>query len=272
MRFSVLTPTYNRAHTLGRVYESLCAQTFHDFEWVIVDDGSTDQTKELVGSWKPFFPVRYFWKANGGKHSAVNLGVKVAAGEFVLIFDSDDRCVPDALERFDHHWQQIPAPGRFAALGVLCRTPEGALVGRPYQASPIDAFTLKDAIRYAAGREGWGIIRTDVLRQFPYPEGERFVIEGLVWNRVLRQYAVRFVNEPLRIWYPTRGGLSDSWRDLLLSSPEATRTYYRELFLSPAPWTVRLKALANYCRFAALTAQRRLSKAWGRSMVSKDSR
>lgn len=238
---------------------------------MIVDDGSTDQTKELVESWKPSFPIRYFWKPNGGKHSAVNLGVNVAAGEFVLIFDSDDRCVPDALERFDHHWRQIPAPARFAALGVLCRTPEGAPAGTPYPASPIDAFTLKDAIRCTDGKEGWGIIRTDVLRQFPYPEGERFVIEGLVWNRMLRQYAVRFVNDPLRIRYLTPGGLSSTSMDLLVSSPKATLTYHRELFLSPAPWMVRLKALANYCRFAALTTERKLSKAWGRNMASKDS-
>src|SRR5579883_1323984 len=116
MRFTVLTPTYNRVGYLGRVYESLCAQTFRDFEWIIVDDGSTDGTQELVSSWKPFFPIRYTWKPNGGKHTAVNVGVAMAAGEFTLILDSDDHCIPHTLERLDYHWKQISNPERFAVL------------------------------------------------------------------------------------------------------------------------------------------------------------
>src|SRR2546423_7154708 len=120
MRFTVLTATYNRAHLLPRVYESLCAQTFRDFEWVIVDDGSTDGTRELVSSWHEDFPIRYFWKPNGGKHTAVNLGVQEAAGQFIVILDSDDRLIPDTLERLDYHWKQIPDPRQFAFLVCLC--------------------------------------------------------------------------------------------------------------------------------------------------------
>src|SRR5579859_6080469 len=120
MRFTVLTPTYNRAHMLGSVYQSLCAQTLPDFEWIIIDDGSTDRTRDMVVTWKPFFPIRYFWKPNGGKHTAINKGVAEARGEFVLFFDSDDTCVPQTLERFDYHWRQIPDPAGFASLSCLC--------------------------------------------------------------------------------------------------------------------------------------------------------
>src|SRR5437762_2817315 len=98
MIFTVFTPTYNRAGTLPRVYESLKAQTFRDFEWIIVDDGSADSTQELVQSWigDLDFPIRYFRQQNQGKHVAVNLGVKEARGEFFLNLDSDDACVPEA--------------------------------------------------------------------------------------------------------------------------------------------------------------------------------
>jgi glycosyltransferase involved in cell wall biosynthesis len=264
MRFTVLTPTYNRAHTLGRVYGSLCAQTFHDFEWVIVDDGSTDRTRELVAPWKPFFAIRYFWKPNGGKHTAVNLGVSLAEGEFILIFDSDDRCVPDALERFDHHWRQIPHPSRFACLVAACSTPEGRPLSEPYPSEYVDAHSLEETLRYGAGGERWGIVRTDVLRQFPYPEGERYAIEALVWNRIARKYAIRFLNESLRIYYPTSGGIADTGMELLASSPRATLTYYGELFLSPIPLRLRLKAGANFCRFAVLAAGSKLSSVWRR--------
>src|SRR5258708_9558944 len=257
MRFTILTPTYNRAHTMGKVYESLCVQTFSDFEWVIADDGSTDGTKELVATWKPVFPIRYFWQANRGKHTAMNLGVAKAAGEFVLFFDSDDSCIPTTLERFDYHWRQIPDPARFANLSCLCRRPDGSIVGKPYPADCVDAFSFADQLRYRSA-ERWGIIRTDVLREFPWPEGVRYAAEGLVWNRMSRKYAARFVNEALRIYEPNPHGVSSNVTALRRASPKATLMYYRELALSPAPLLVRLRGAANLCRFAAIEAGRRL--------------
>src|SRR5260370_20275536 len=90
MRFTVLTATYNRAHLLGDTYQSLCAQIFRDFEWLIIDDGSTDGTRGLVSSWKPFFPILYFWKLNSGKHTALILAGKLAAVEFIPELDSHE--------------------------------------------------------------------------------------------------------------------------------------------------------------------------------------
>lgn len=89
--FTVFTPTYNRAHTLLRVFSSLQAQTFQDFEWLIVDDGSTDGTEELIKHWgsESHFPVRYFKQENRGKHVAFNRGVREATGQFFLPLDSD---------------------------------------------------------------------------------------------------------------------------------------------------------------------------------------
>jgi glycosyltransferase involved in cell wall biosynthesis len=266
MRFTVLTATYNRAHLLGRVYECLCSQTFREFEWVIVDDGSSDGTKDIVATWKPFFPIRYFWKPNGGKHTAVNLGVKMAEGELVVIFDADDRCIPTALERFDYHWRQIPDSSKFANLACLCRTSAGAIIGKPFPGAPVDALTFADQMRYRySGRwggssEGWGISRTDVLREFPYPEGERYAPEALVWNRISRKYATRFINEPLRIYEPNPNGITRSVTKLRASSPKATLTYYRELGMSPAPILLRLRAALNYVRFAVIATPRRFRK------------
>lgn len=251
MRFTVMTPTFNRAHTLSKVYESLCAQTFHDFEWIIVDDGSTDATKELVSAWKAFFPIRYFWKPNGGKHTAMNRGISEAKGEFALFADSDDRFKANALERFDYHWRQIPDPSRFANLSCLCCRPDGSIVGSSYPAEYVDAFRYADQLRYRKA-ERWGINRTDILRKFPWPDDERYVTEGLVWNRISREYAARFVNEALRIYEPNPNGISHNATALRLSSPRSTLAYYRELALSPAPISQRVRAALNFCRFAAL--------------------
>jgi len=269
MRFSVVTATYNRAHTLGSVYESLFAQTFRDFEWVIVDDGSTDRTSELVASWKADFPLRYFWKPNGGQHTAENLGVAKAAGEFVLFFDSDDRCVPTTLERFDYHWRQIPDPAHFANLSCLCITPSGSLVGDPYPADCVDAYTFKEQLRFR-NCERWGINRTDVLREFPFPEGERYLPRGVVWNRISRKYAARFFNEPLRIYEIHSDSINSHIRKLQLSSPRGTLMFYRELVLAPAPLSQRLRAAVNYCRLTLHLAVHRFREYFVRSAKRND--
>jgi glycosyltransferase involved in cell wall biosynthesis len=241
------------------VYESLCAQTFRDFEWLVVDDGSGDGTRELVASWKPFFPIRYAWQQNRGKHTAMNLGVKMAAGEFVLFFDSDDRCIPTALERFDYHWRQIPDPSRYANLSCLCCRPDGTIVGKPYPAPYVDAISFADQLRYR-NVERWEINRTDVLRQFPWPEDERYAPESLVWNRISRRYAARFINEALRIYEANTGGISATVTRLRLSSPKTTLMYYRELALSPAPIAQRVRAAINYFRFGFHEGRRRLTR------------
>src|SRR5216684_1317229 len=107
--FTVFTPTFNRSLTLSRVYESLRLQTFRDFEWLIVDDGSTDGTKGLVEKWQAesAFAIRYIYQENQGKPAAFNHGVQEARGELFLTLDSDDACVPQALERLKCHWDGI---------------------------------------------------------------------------------------------------------------------------------------------------------------------
>jgi len=265
MRFTVLTPTFNRAHTLGRLYESLCAQTLRDFEWVLVDDGSTDNTRETVQSWNPIFPIRYFWKPNGGKHTAMNMGVREARGEFVAFIDSDDLPVPRALERFDYRWREIPNPAKFSTCTALTCMPDGTVKGKPFPADFVDAFNFSDQYRYRGSIDRWGINRTDILREFPFPEGERFVPEGLVWNRMSRKYYTRFFNEPLLIVHPSSDSLSRRIVDLRASSPKATLTYYRELAFSPAPARFRLRAAMNFCRFSVIAARRKIGRVVGKS-------
>src|SRR5436305_1126064 len=116
--FTVFTPTYNRAKTLSRVYESLINQTFKDFEWLIIDDGSVDEneTFTLIKSWqtKAFFPIRYVHQENAGKHIAFNKAVQLAGGEFFVPLDSDDACFSNALEKFLKLWHEIPIDKRSA--------------------------------------------------------------------------------------------------------------------------------------------------------------
>jgi len=205
--FTVFTPTHDRAHTLSRVFSSLKAQTFRSFEWVIVDDGSTDQTETLVNSWigAVDFPISYHRQPQGGKHRATNRGVAVAKGDLFLTLDSDDACVPTALERLYHHWSQIPADDRavFSAVTALCQDQHGNVVGGRYPKDVLDSDSIELRYRYRVSGEKWGFQRIEVMRAYPFPDdtGTSYMPEGLIWNQIARTYKTRYVNEALRIYY-----------------------------------------------------------------------
>ena len=204
--FTVFTPTFNRADTLPRVYTSLAAQTFRDFEWLIIDDGSTDNTAEIVAEWidKADFAVRYLSQPNSGKHLAHNWAVEEALGELFLVLDSDDACVPQALERLLYHWASIPPDERddFSAVTALCQDPSGKVVGDRFPGNILDADALELTYRYRVRGEKWGFHKTNVLRRFLFPLQPRLYIpECVVWNAIAPHYKTRYVNEVLRIYY-----------------------------------------------------------------------
>jgi glycosyltransferase involved in cell wall biosynthesis len=211
-RFTVFTASYNRSNTLPRVYESLCAQTFRDFEWLIVDDGSTDGTRCLVESWQhgAKFPIHYVYQENQGKPAAFNRGVREAHGEFFLSIDSDDACVPEALERFKLNWENIPLGRRERFCGVtgLCKYENGRISGRRFPKDIFDSDSIEASFKYKLGGDKWGFLRTDVLKQFPFASGpgSRFVSESTVWFAIARKFKTRFINEPLSIIYPDAAG------------------------------------------------------------------
>jgi glycosyltransferase involved in cell wall biosynthesis len=255
--FTVFTATHNRAHTLGRTYESLKAQTFHDFEWVIVDDGSSDDTSVLVRQWQCYnlFAIRYFRQSHSGKHVAFNRGVAEARGALFLTLDSDDACLPAALERLHHHWEQIPPSRRpeFSGVSCLCSSDSGTTVGDRFPSDVFDSDVISVAFVHRIKGDKWNLYRTDVLREFPFPvfPGERFVTEGLVWNRIARHYMMRFVNEALLVVEYRADGLSASSLPIRIASPKATLLYYDEFLSLPSiHWSQRIRAAANIWRFA----------------------
>lgn len=212
--FTIMTPTYNRAHTLQRAYDSLCEQNVQDFEWVIVDDGSTDHTAELVAQWQrqASFPIVYHWQTNQHKKTAFNQGVKLAKGELLVALDSDDTLVPNALEQLKKHWAAIDASERANYLGVvgLCARPNGQIVGDRFPTDPLDITSLELNFRYNVRGEKFGALRTDVLAKFPFPEDiPGFVPESLVWRSIARAgYKTRFVNTVFRVYYDSADSLS----------------------------------------------------------------
>lgn len=262
LAFTVFTPTYNRATTLHRVYDSLVQQTFTDFEWLVVDDGSQDGTRELIDGWMRSspFPIRYIWQPNRGKHTAWNLGVREARGELFLGFDSDDGCVPDALARFKYHWDAIPEHERdsFSAVTALCVDMQGRLIGTSYPSSPLDSDPVEIRYRYRVRGEKWGFHRTDVLSEFPFPEpaDTSFISERLVWDHIATRYRTRYVNEELRIMDAAEGrvSLSNEWKQPARHADMYAAIYRQQLtgqmrWMRHAPLRFAMDA-AEFSRFA----------------------
>jgi glycosyltransferase involved in cell wall biosynthesis len=207
MQFTILTPTYNAAHTLPRVYHSLQNQTEKDFEWLIVDDGSTDETATLVRAWQEaaIIPIRYISQENQGKYWALNTGIQAAEGEFLVPLDADDACVPTALAEFTARWEEIPVAQRptFSGVCVLCEDQYGKLCGDPFPQDGLRATSSELAYRYQVAGEKWGFHRTDILKQFLFPDLRpcKFIPESYLWQRIAQQYQLYCCNTILRIYY-----------------------------------------------------------------------
>ena len=250
--FTVFTPTYNRAHTLHRVYDSLCAQTLRDFEWIVIDDGSTDNTAEVVADWikTADFPIRYFKQEHAGKHIAHNFAAREARGKFFLPLDSDDACTPRALERMAYHWNTIPDSERPLYCGIdgLCRDQNGKIIGDRFPSDPFDTTLRERRYIYRVRGEKWGSTLTDVVRRYPFPNVARgqYLAEGIVWLDIGKTYKNRCVNEVFRTYYidDNEPGVTVALKRQVTAHAEGNLYYYiwllnndlQYFFRSPTPF------------------------------------
>lgn len=248
---TVFTPTYNRAYTLGDLYNSLLNQTCFDFEWLIVDDGSTDNTEELVKNWQDNgrFAVRYHKKANGGKPSAINCGLKLAEGEYFWIIDSDDTATPKGVETCLKWIKNLPEGEKFAGVGGLRGDKSGGIIGTTFEGEYVDATTLERA-NHNIGGDKSEMFFTEVIRQFPFPEfaGEKFVPEALIWNRIAKAgYKIRWFNEIVHITEYLEDGMTKNVDKNLITNWQGYSLYVKELLAGPA--TIKDKVLIGgaYC-------------------------
>ncbi len=208
-QFTVFTPTYNRSHTLHRVYESLVAQTYSNFEWLVIDDGSTDDTRSCIEAWQAIAPfkIRYIYQNPQSKHAAYNRAALESKGEFLVCLDSDDSCLPYALERMKARWDEIPVSdqSRYSGIYGHCMDDrEGHRIGTDY---PSDGFTSnypEMRHHYQVTGEKWGFQRTVVMRKYPFPVFADLrmshIPESVVWSPMTIRYPVLYVNECWRVY------------------------------------------------------------------------
>ena len=203
MFITIFTPTYNRAHLLPRLYDSLCKQTYIDFEWVIVDDGSSDKTDEVVLSFisNKLFSINYIKQKNGGKHRAINRGVKEAKGELFFIVDSDDMLPSNALDCVIKMYETIKNDYSFAGVVGIDSTINGDRISSGFNSDVLDCTEVEARCKYHIKGDMKEVFRTDVLREFPFPEidGEKFCPEELQLVRISTKYKFRYYNNIIYI-------------------------------------------------------------------------
>ncbi len=206
IRITVFTPVYNRRHTIHRVFDSLMQQTVKDFEWLIVDDGSTDNIKPLIDEYieKADFPVRYYYKENGGKHTATNLAYTLTNTEYFTILDSDDAFLCDAIEKMLKAWDSVPSNEKdryWAVVGHCVDSKTGEIVGELFP-DGINSFD-DDRRREAVKGEKISAQRTEIVKKYPFPEpkGTNFITESIVYNKIERDYRQYYVNDFFRVYY-----------------------------------------------------------------------
>lgn len=232
MRITVFTPTYNRAYCLPRLYESLKVQTFHDFEWVIIDDGSVDNTEEVVNRFvsdKPFFTIKYKKTENGGKHRAINRGMDLVDGELFLMMDSDDWLREDALEWIDKVEASIPQEQKkdFGGVYGLRVHTDGSIIGSTFAGDTLDATYFERGKCGISGDKA-EVYYSYLMRKYHFPEfeGEKFCTECLVWDQIAAEgLKLRFFNEGIYFCEYLEDGLTYAGNMLYARNPKQYGMY-----------------------------------------------
>ena len=249
---TVFTPAYNRAYTLPRTYESMKQQKNTDFIWLIVDDGSSDNTAELVRRWqteKNGFEIRYIYKENAGMHTAHNTAYENIDTELNVCVDSDDALAPDAVQIIFDAWQKVKGRN-YAGLLALDAEFSGKLIGKGFPEGLAET-TLGDYYRNGGKGDKKLILRTDVVRQYPpYPtfEGERFVPLGTLYTMIDRDYTLSVLDEVVCLVEYMPDGSTHNMTRQYFRNPNGFR--YGRLVSLNAPLSLKRK-LTIYVHYAA---------------------
>ena len=260
MTVTVLTPTFNRGGVLRSLWDSLQKQTVKDFEWLVVDDGSTDGTKNLITQLQENsdFPIRYIYKNNGGKHTALNVGIQTICSELTFIVDSDDCVTDDAVESILKIHQKYRSQNNICGYAFLRAFPDGKVNGKKFDVdekigSYIDVRVNGDD----TGADKAEVFKTHCLKEFPFPEypNEKFLGEDLVWVRMARKYQMVHINKAIYIGNYLEDGLTNNRRKHNIASPIGCMHRAEEFMESDLKTRYRIKGGLQYIvygRFAGV--------------------
>lgn len=221
---TIITPTYNRAGFLPKLYESLLRQTNPDFTWLVVDDGSEDGTSELIEGYRreQKIPISYERQSNAGKHTALNRGIAGIASELTFIVDSDDYLPDDAVETIlSYHREYKNTQGLCGYSFLRCHSDGRVNTAYFPEDEKIDTY-LHVRINGNIGGDKAEVFFTDILKKYPFPvfAGETYLPEDVVWMRMSGPYRMVHINKNVYICDYLEDGLTNTGRRMKIHSPK----------------------------------------------------
>lgn len=264
---AVVTPTFNRAYILPKLFESLKNQTSKNFKWYIVDDGSKDNTEDVVKTFNTTdFEIEYHKKENGGKHTAVNLALDILNEELTFIVDSDDTLTPDAIETIEKDWPTIEDEKDIAGFSYYRAYPNGEIIGDKY---PRDNFVdsyIHTRVNNKLSGDKAEVYKTAIFKNFKFPvfEKENFVSEAVVWCAIGREYKLKFINKVIYVGEYLPDGLTANAKTRILANPLGAVEVYKQLSKKPVNLKNRIKytiAYIAYSREAKIKAKEQYKNA-----------
>ncbi len=250
-KITVFTPTFNRAYILKNLYESLCMQEYKNFEWLIVDDGSSDETNKIVKDWikENKIEIRYFYQENSGKHVAINLGVKNAKGKYFIIVDSDDYLTKDALKEITNCFISIDGMKNFAGISGTKIFTNNELIGTTFEGEYVDATSLERK-KFKINGDKAEVFYTDVLSKYKFPvfEDEKFMSEAYIWNKIAADgYKIRWFNKPFIVCEYLEDGLTKNKKSIAYKNIKGELLYLKDLIMFEKNFFRKIAHYASYC-------------------------
>lgn len=219
---TIITPTYNRKKQLNNLYASLKKQNNKNFQWLIIDDGSTDGTEQIVKKFKnDSFPVEYYKKNNGGKHTALNESHKYIKGDYIIIVDSDDTLVQDSIDTIYEYIKIIDNNPEVAYISFQRGSDKKSPLAKKINSDGIIANHIKYRINENRIGDCSEVVKTEIFKKYPFPEyeNERFLSEGYLWAKIAQNYNALYSTKIIYICNYLEGGLTKSGRNNRIKSP-----------------------------------------------------
>ncbi|MBQ6052007.1 MAG: glycosyltransferase [Clostridia bacterium] len=248
---TVFTPTYNREKTLSKCYESLLAQTSNNFIWQVIDDGSTDNTEDLIKSFieEDKIEISYFKKPNGGKVSAINKSLDLTQTDLWVCLDSDDYFLADAVSTYERLFEEIKDKDEICGLFSVRSTSKG---------TPMTGFDVPDEIRYETQfnirykykvePEYVQVYKTKIAAQYKYPlfDGEKYVPLSYTQDQIDQKYKFKIFHEPTMVCEYQPDGITRNHRKLIKRNPRGYTEFKRQQIELAPDLLFRLKACISY--------------------------
>ena len=235
MLLTIFTPTYNRDYTLPRLYASLCKQTCRDFEWIVVDDGSTDGTSDLINGWilEKRIDLRYYHKKNGGKPSAYNVGAVEARGEIFTCVDSDDFLKENAVDVVIRGWKadvQQEAIGKKIIGQIYAKIREDGSLITECKSDTEYATLLEFYRKHGLSGDTMLVYRTEIVKKhlFPIFDNEKFVPESFIYDRYDDEGVLHLMKEEIYVVEYLENGYSASMRKVNHDNPRGYEAFVKQ--------------------------------------------